>query len=66
MEVDFSWIAANTGSREVVGRGSTVFINFYRIDVVQSGDTQYSSWHPTGKEPPCFHVPSSFGKFVIG
>jgi hypothetical protein len=39
--------------------------NFYRIDRHASLGDEYSAWKPTGKNPPDFHVPASFGEIVF-
>ncbi|KNC48150.1 uncharacterized protein AMSG_04379 [Thecamonas trahens ATCC 50062] len=41
-------------------------LNMFRIDVVSpSAGEQFLAWSPTYKSPPCFHVPSAFGKVVL-
>lgn len=39
--------------------------NFYRIDRHPQRDDEFTSWQPTGMEPPDFHVPSAFGTLVF-
>ncbi len=39
--------------------------NFYRIDRDPMLGDEYSAWCPTGKNPPDFHVPTSFGELVF-
>lgn len=38
--------------------------NFFRIDRSAAGD-EYSSWRPTRRNPPDFHVPSAFGTIIF-
>lgn len=40
-------------------------VNFYRIDRDPILGDEYSAWRPTGKNPPDFHVPASFGEIVF-
>lgn len=39
--------------------------NFYRIDVPQGGNKEYSCWSPTMASPACFHKPLYFGAIVL-
>lgn len=39
--------------------------NFYRIDRDAALGDEYCAWRPTGKNPPDFHVPESFGEIVF-
>jgi len=43
--------------------GETWRANFYRID--RAGEGEYSCWSPTLADPPNFHVPGRFGRFVF-
>lgn len=45
-------------------RGARWRANFYRIDRSPDGD-EFSAWRPTGRTPPDFHVPRSFGTLVF-
>lgn len=51
----------------LIGADNNMYrINFYRIDDLierEKNVTQYSCWNATLLNPPCFHVPSSFGYF---
>lgn len=61
IEIDIDFIVDNTGNS---GNTSYFRANFFRIDILSTGE-EYIAWNPTGKNPPCFHVPSAFGYFMF-
>ncbi|ETO23459.1 hypothetical protein RFI_13727 [Reticulomyxa filosa] len=64
--VSVQWITENTYPNATNIEETHLRANFYRIDVLNNGEEyEYSSWNPTYKDPPCFHVPSSFGYFSL-
>ncbi|EFA79121.1 hypothetical protein PPL_07946 [Heterostelium album PN500] len=41
-------------------------MNMYRVDFpTTTSPTEYSCWSPTFMNPPCFHVPSTFGYITL-
>ena len=63
IEITFDFIIQYSNN---INNGFTdIFVaNFYRIDKINA-ETQYSCYNPTYKNPPCFHVPSSFVMFQL-
>jgi hypothetical protein len=51
--------------RSVPAGGEVWRANFFRVDRHPSAGDEYTSWRPTMKHPPDFHVTAAFGSLVF-
>lgn len=65
LSVPWSVLGVPGGYNEIKSKGYSWFGNFYRIDLLKTGERQFSCWSPTYSTPACFHKPKYFGQLKL-